>query len=159
MSYRFKHVSSCRVLHLTAKVEIPTKTRQIEKYLKEVCAKVYACPNLVSTERYSDKLACPIDCQNRPKTEFKDEEEEAAAASAQNDNATTTGSPSLVKRGRKRKKRRNEAEKLLLDEAGRLGSASATPGSSGLATPTESSGEDGDAESSRYVCWYLKHPY
>jgi len=137
-----------RVLHLTAKVEIPTKTRQIEKYLKEVCAKVYACPNLVSTERYSDKLACPIDCQNRPKTEFKDEEEEAAAASAQNDNATTTGSPSLVKRGRKRKKRRNEAEKLLLDEAGRLGSASATPGSSGLATPTESSGEDGDAESS-----------
>merc|ERR1719312_2351398 len=65
-----------RVLHLKAKVEIPTKARDVDKFLKDVCAKVCACPNLVSTERYSDLDSCPIDCQNRPKTEFKDEDEE-----------------------------------------------------------------------------------
>ena len=34
----------------------------------EVCKKVGACPNLVSTRLYDE--VCPEDCSNKPKSEF-----------------------------------------------------------------------------------------
>ena len=50
-------------------IEIPTKVHQVDKYLREMCQKLSACPNLVSTAVYED--VCPSDCHNRPKAEFK----------------------------------------------------------------------------------------
>ena len=58
-----------RVLNLKGMIEIPTKVHQVDKYLREMCQKLSACPNLVSTAVYED--VCPSDCHNRPKAEFK----------------------------------------------------------------------------------------
>ena len=58
-----------RVLNLKGLIEIPTKVNQVDKYLKEICQKLSACPNLVSTVIYED--VCPADCHNRPKADFK----------------------------------------------------------------------------------------
>ena len=58
-----------RVLNLKGQIEIPTKVNQVDKYLKEICQKLSACPNLVSTVIYED--VCPADCHNRPKADFK----------------------------------------------------------------------------------------
>ena len=53
-----------RVLNLKANVEIPTRTDQVEKICREVCLKVGACPNLISTQRYLSDEGCPLNCQN-----------------------------------------------------------------------------------------------
>ena len=37
-----------RVVNLKANIEIPTKAEHVEKYLREMCQKLSACPNLVS---------------------------------------------------------------------------------------------------------------
>ena len=58
-----------RVLNLKGLIEIPTKVHQVDKYLRETCQKLSACPNLVSTVIYED--VCPVDCHNRPKADFK----------------------------------------------------------------------------------------
>ena len=52
-----------RVLDLKADIEIPTRTDLLEDYLKEVCTKLSACPNLVSTKIYDE--ACPSNCMRR----------------------------------------------------------------------------------------------
>ena len=61
-----------RVVNLKANIEIPTKTDQVEKYLREMCQNLSACPNLVSTQIFDE--VCPADCHNRPKTDFKEED-------------------------------------------------------------------------------------
>ena len=91
-----------RVLHLKANIEIPTRTDQVEAFCREVCSKVNACPYLISTKRYSE-MTCPMDCQNRPKTEFKEEE------------PIHTPKTSSGKSSKKRRKRRNP-DSLLLEE-------------------------------------------
>ena len=58
-----------RVLNLKGRIEIPTKVHQVDKYLRETCQKLSACPNLVSTVVYEG--ICPVDCHNRPKADFK----------------------------------------------------------------------------------------
>ena len=58
-----------RVLNLKGRIEIPTKANQVDKYLREMCQKLSACPNLVSTVVYEG--VCPADCHNRPKADFK----------------------------------------------------------------------------------------
>ena len=61
-----------RVVNLKAKIEIPTKADQVEKYLREMCGKLSACPHLVSTQIYES--ICPADCHNRPKADFKEDD-------------------------------------------------------------------------------------
>ncbi len=61
-----------RVLNLKAKIQIPTKVYQVDKYLSSICQKLSACPNLVSTKVYKD--VCPMDCHKRPKTDFKEDD-------------------------------------------------------------------------------------
>lgn len=61
-----------RVLNLKAKIAIPTKAHQVDKYLREMCQKLSACPNLVSTVVYED--TCPVDCHSRPKADFKEDD-------------------------------------------------------------------------------------
>jgi hypothetical protein len=61
-----------RVLNLKANIEIPTKVDQVEKYLREMCQKLSACPNLVSTSLYDD--ICPSNCHARPKADFKEDD-------------------------------------------------------------------------------------
>ena len=93
-----------RVLNLKAKIEIPTKTHQVEKYLREMCQKLSACPNMVATKVYTD--ACPVDCHNRPKTEFREDD-------GQNGGTKSEASKAPRKKGKKRK----HPDALLVEKA------------------------------------------
>ena len=94
-----------RVLNLKANIEIPTKTRQVDKYLREMCQKLSACPNMVSTKLYQD--VCPIDCHNRPKTEFRNGDDDGQNGSK----------PEAPKVPRKRGKKRKHPDALLVEKA------------------------------------------
>ena len=104
-----------RVLNLKAMIDIPTKADQVEKYLREMCQKLSACPHLVSTSLYDE--TCPANCNTRKKAEFKDD-----------DNSNLNGAVQKAFKnpvGRRRKRRHPDA---LLVENSR--SNQATPSSS-----------------------------
>ncbi len=52
-----------RVHNLKAKIEIPTRSSQVREFCREVCQKLGACPNLISSSLYSRE--CPARCQSR----------------------------------------------------------------------------------------------
>lgn len=105
-----------RVLNLKANVEIPTKASQVQKYLREMCQKVSACPNLVATRVYDD--ICPANCHSRPRADFRDED---------SNNGSSTSTVPRRKQGTGRKRRHPDA---LLVESSR-NAAAASPSTSG----------------------------
>ena len=109
-----------RVLNLKANIEIPTKTHQVDKYLREMCQKLSACPNMVATKLYQG--VCPVDCHNRPKTEFREDDGQNVKSEA-------------PKVPRKRGKKRKHPDALLVEKAN-LPSSSDDSSSSRPSSPT-----------------------
>ena len=112
-----------RVLNLKANIEIPTKTHQVDKYLREMCQKLSACPNMVATKLYQG--VCPVDCHNRPKTEFREDDGQNVKSEA-------------PKVPRKRGKKRKHPDALLVEKAN-LPTSSDDSSSSRPSSPTASS--------------------
>ena len=54
-----------RVLDIKGDVEVPTLTSQVNDFCREVCGKLGACPNLISTTKYDED--CPAHCMIRSK--------------------------------------------------------------------------------------------
>ena len=107
-----------RVVNLKANIEIPTKAEQVDKYLREMCQKLSACPNLVSTQIYDEM--CPADCHNRPKTDFKDEDMAFAGGVAghnSNGNGNNNGSSQNMKIPRKKGRKRRHPDALLVENS------------------------------------------
>lgn len=90
-----------RVLNLKAKIAIPTKAHQVDKYLREMCQKLSACPNLVSTVLFED--TCPVDCHSRPKADFKEDDSNPGSNNGKTGNIGDRLPSKRTKVGKKRK--------------------------------------------------------
>jgi len=112
-----------RVLNLKGRIEIPTKVHQVDKYLRETCQKLSACPNLVSTVVYEG--ICPADCHNRPKADFKDDE-----PSQQNTNVRTERVP------KRKAKKRKHPDTLLIENSKRVATSESDESETSTSRPS-----------------------